>query len=61
MHCFEEELHKLIEERAYEISRHRNGSGNATGDWVQAEQEILRELHLRNNSFFDSASETEHR
>lgn len=61
MHCFEKELHKLIEERAYEISQHRNGSGNALNDWIQAEQEILHELQLRNNRFFESAREYEQR
>jgi hypothetical protein len=47
---FEEELHRLIAERAQELSSQKNGeSKEEVNDWLMAEQEILYELDCRSN------------
>jgi len=48
-----EELHKLITERAHELSQQRkNGCGDQFSDWLRAEQEIMQELSLRSDELF---------
>ncbi len=56
---FEEELQKLIAQRAYELSQQRkNGNGDAFSDWLRAEQEIRHELNIRSDELFKNVDIT---
>lgn len=50
-----EQLHERIARRAYELSMGRDGWGDALGDWLSAEQELVWkppiELHEENGKF----------
>lgn len=50
---FEEELKRLIAERAHELSSNRRGeSQEGVSDWLNAEQEIMAELDVHSSERF---------
>lgn len=50
---FEEELKRLIAERAHELSSGRRGeSQEGVSDWLNAEQEIMTELDVHSSERF---------
>jgi HSP20 family protein len=55
-----EQLHQRIARRAYDLFRGRNGWGDAFGDWLSAEQELVAkpavELREKDGAFTISAA-----
>jgi hypothetical protein len=49
---FEEELNRLIAERAQELSSQRNGEQEEEVNWLMAEQEIMDELDSHSSECF---------
>ena len=50
---FEEELNRVIAERAQELSSQRNGEPvEEASNWLTAEQEIMHELDSHSSEFF---------
>jgi len=54
---FEEELQRIIAQRAHELSE-RGNTGDGTNDWLNAEREIMLELDCRSDALFEQGDKT---
>ena len=56
---FEEELQRIIAQRAHELSEHGNGNReDGLSDWLIAEREIMQELDFRSSNLFENSEIT---